>query len=154
MAIRWYTNLEMAFNSVERVVNFTEIDQERPAVTDVRPPRGVSHWLSFLFKMLTFFFCTKWPTKGQIEVQDLDVRYAPDLDLALKGLTFSIRAQEKIGVVGRTGSGKSTLALSLFRFIEATRGTIHIDGVNINDIGTYDLRSNLTIIPQGKRGAC
>ncbi|KAF7720354.1 hypothetical protein EC973_000480, partial [Apophysomyces ossiformis] len=79
---------------------------------------------------------------------DLEVRYAPDLPAVLKGLTFSVRPKEKIGVVGRTGSGKSTLALSLFRFIEASRGTIVVDGINIADIGTYDLRSNLTIIPQ------
>lgn len=66
----------------------------------------------------------------------------------MKGLTFSIKPQEKIGVVGRTGSGKSTLALSFFRFVEATKGSIVIDGIDIKDLGTEDLRSNLTIIPQ------
>jgi ABC-type multidrug transport system fused ATPase/permease subunit len=57
--------------------------------------------------------------------------------------------KEKIGIVGRTGSGKSTLALAFFRFIESSQGSIVIDDVNIADIGTEDLRSNLTIIPQG-----
>ncbi|KAG0179991.1 hypothetical protein DFQ29_001398 [Apophysomyces sp. BC1021] len=129
MAVRNYTSLEMSFNAVERAVDLVEIDQEAPDVTDVRPPPG-------------------WPAQGQIEVQDLEVRYAPDLQPVLKNLTFSVRAREKVGVVGRTGSGKSTLALSLFRFLEASRGSIFVDGVNIADIGTYDLRSNLTIIPQ------
>lgn len=58
---------------------------------------------------------------------------------------------EKVGIVGRTGSGKSTLALSFFRFIEASEGSILIDNVDISKIGTKDLRSNLTIIPQGMR---
>lgn len=81
-------------------------------------------------------------------MKDLKVRYASDLEPVLKGLTFSIKPQEKIGIVGRTGSGKSTLALAFFRFIELCEGSITIDNIDINDIGTEDLRSNLTIIPQ------
>jgi ABC-type multidrug transport system fused ATPase/permease subunit len=67
----------------------------------------------------------------------------------LRGLNFTIKPREKVGVVGRTGSGKSTLALSIFRFIELSKGKIIIDGIDICEIGTEDLRSNLTIIPQG-----
>lgn len=52
------------------------------------------------------------------------------------------------GIVGATGSGKSTMALSFFRFVEADEGAIYIDGINIADLGLYDLRSRLTIIPQ------
>lgn len=40
------------------------------------------------------------------------------------------------------------MALSFFRFVEADEGAIHIDGINIADIGLWDLRSRLTIIPQ------
>ncbi|KAI8975591.1 hypothetical protein BDF20DRAFT_617319 [Mycotypha africana] len=127
--IRHYTNLEMNFNSIERVVEFMEMDQEAAAITALRPP-------------------AQWPTHGQIEVQNLEVRYAPDLDPVLKNISFSIKPQEKVGIVGRTGSGKSTLALSFFRFVEASKGTIYIDGIDIKGIGTEDLRSNLTIIPQ------
>lgn len=92
----------------------------------------------------------QWPSEGRVQVNDLEVRYAPDLDPVLKGISFNINPREKVGVVGRTGSGKSTLALSFFRFVEATRGSIVIDGIDIKDIGTEDLRGNLTIIPQGK----
>lgn len=83
--IRQYTNVEMSMNSIERIVEFMEMEQEAPAFTELRPP-------------------PQWPTHGGIEVRDLEVRYAADLELVLKGLTFSIKPQEKIGVVGRTGT--------------------------------------------------
>ncbi|KAI8891188.1 P-loop containing nucleoside triphosphate hydrolase protein, partial [Backusella circina FSU 941] len=127
--VRRYTSMEMSFNSVERVAEFLDMEQEAPAVTNIRPPIG-------------------WPSNGAIQVKDLEVRYAADLPTVLKGVTFSVDAKEKIGIVGRTGSGKSTLSLSFFRFIEMFKGEIIIDDINISDIGLKDLRRNLTIIPQ------
>uniref|UniRef100_A0A4W5KVT8 ABC-type glutathione-S-conjugate transporter n=1 Tax=Hucho hucho TaxID=62062 RepID=A0A4W5KVT8_9TELE len=53
-----------------------------------------------------------------------------------------------VGIVGRTGAGKSSLALGIFRILEAAKGEIYIDGVNIAEIGLHDLRSRITIIPQ------
>lgn len=76
------------------------------------------------------------------------VSYAPDLPPVLKGLTFSVKRNERVGVVGRTGAGKSSLTLALFRFLEASSGTIHIDGLDISKIKLHDLRSRLAIIPQ------
>ncbi|KAI8343122.1 P-loop containing nucleoside triphosphate hydrolase protein [Chlamydoabsidia padenii] len=128
-AIRRYTNLEMSFNAVERVVEFMEMDQEAPAITQLRPP-------------------SNWPKQGAIDIKNLEVRYAPELPAVLHDLTFSVKPQEKVGVVGTTGSGKSTLCLAIFRFVEATKGSIVIDNIDISDLGTEDLRSSLTIIPQ------
>ncbi|KAI8886932.1 hypothetical protein K501DRAFT_330885 [Backusella circina FSU 941] len=129
--VRRYTDLEVSFNSIERVVEFMEIEEEPPAITEKRPTPN-------------------WPDQGAIEVIDLEARYAAELNPVLRGLNFTVKPKEKIGVVGRTGSGKSTLALSIFRFIELSRGKIIIDGIDISEIGTEDLRSNLTIIPQAK----
>ncbi|MFT7798876.1 multidrug resistance-associated protein 1-like isoform X1 [Arapaima gigas] len=53
-----------------------------------------------------------------------------------------------VGIVGRTGAGKSSLTLGLFRIIEASEGSISIDGVDISTLGLHKLRSHITIIPQ------
>ncbi|KAL2507646.1 ABC transporter C family member 4 [Forsythia ovata] len=89
-----------------------------------------------------------WPTHGNVELKDLQVRYRPDTPLVLKGLTLSIRGGEKIGVVGRTGGGKSTLIQVLFRLVEPSRGKIIIDHIDISALGLHDLRSRFGIIPQ------
>ena len=70
------------------------------------------------------------------------------MDLVLRGVSFSIRPEQKVGIVGRTGAGKSSLTLALFRIIEGTQGSICIDGLNIAHIGLSRLREALTIIPQ------
>lgn len=67
-----------------------------------------------------------------VEVRNLDFRYAPDLPLVLKGVSFRIQAGEKVGIVGRTGSGKSSLIQALFRFYPIERGQILIDGRSAN----------------------
>lgn len=66
----------------------------------------------------------------------------------LRGINFSVKSQEKVGIVGRTGAGKSSLTLALFRIIEAADGKIIIDDIDIAQIGLHSLRSRLTIIPQ------
>ena len=60
----------------------------------------------------------EWPTEGTIVFKDVWMRYRPELDPVLKGVTFSVAAGDKIGIVGRTGSGKSSLIVALFRIVE------------------------------------
>ncbi|KAF9905615.1 Multidrug resistance-associated protein 1 [Linnemannia zychae] len=60
-----------------------------------------------------------WPAQGQVIFRNYSTRYREGLDLVLKHLSFEIKPQEKIGIVGRTGAGKSSLTLALFRIIEA-----------------------------------
>lgn len=91
-----------------------------------------------------------WPSRtGGVSVKNLVLKYSPELDPVLKSISFEIKPAEKIGLVGRTGSGKSTLALAFFRFVDPQEGKIIIDDVDITTIGLEDLRSRLTIIPQG-----
>ncbi|ORZ00014.1 P-loop containing nucleoside triphosphate hydrolase protein [Lobosporangium transversale] len=128
--IRVYAENEMNMNAVERVSEYMDIEEEPPAIIEgSRPPAS-------------------WPHSGEITINHLTVRYAPDTPDVLKDVSVKIKAGEKVGVVGRTGSGKSTFAISLFRFMDPTSGSICIDGIDISKIGLQDLRSNLTIIPQ------
>ncbi|KAF8933797.1 hypothetical protein BGZ47_010698 [Haplosporangium gracile] len=128
--IRIYAEIQINLNSVERVVEYMDLEEEPPAIIEgSRPPAA-------------------WPYAGEIVIDHLTMRYAPDTPDVIKDISFSIKAGEKVGVVGRTGSGKSTFAISLFRFMDPVKGTITIDGIDICKIGLQDLRSKLTIIPQ------
>jgi len=89
-----------------------------------------------------------WPRAGNMDVQDLSVRYRESLPLSLKNVSLHIPHGSRVGVCGRTGSGKSTLVQAMFRLLEAETGTIHLDGVNIADVGLHTLRARLSVIPQ------
>ncbi len=54
----------------------------------------------------------------------------------------------QVGIVGRTGAGKSSFVASLFRIVEPSSGSIHIDFLNTLNLGLHDLRSRIAIIPQ------
>src|SRR5437763_6637452 len=90
-----------------------------------------------------------WSSAGCIRVGDVQLRYRPELPLVLQGLSFEIRAGEKVGIVGRTGAGKSSIMVGLFRMVELSGGRSSIDDVDISTIGLHDLRTKLVIIPQG-----
>ncbi|KAG8182126.1 hypothetical protein JTE90_002620 [Oedothorax gibbosus] len=89
-----------------------------------------------------------WPQKGNIIFDGYSTKYREDLDLVLKEIRLSVKASEKVGIIGRTGAGKSSITLALFRIIEPVSGTILIDNIDITKIGLHNLREKLTIIPQ------
>ncbi|TPX54113.1 hypothetical protein PhCBS80983_g06048 [Powellomyces hirtus] len=128
--VRQSCEIETNIVSVERMKEYIEIPQEAPyEIPETRPPQN-------------------WPESGRIEFKETSARYRPGLDLVLRDLSFSVNQREKIGIVGRTGAGKSSLTLTLFRLIEAAAGKILIDDIDISQLGLYDLRSRLTVIPQ------
>jgi ATP-binding cassette, subfamily C (CFTR/MRP), member 1 len=89
-----------------------------------------------------------WPEHGVLEFKNVFMRYRPDTDLVLNGLSFKIEANQKVGIVGRTGAGKSTLALAISRIAELDEGQILIDGVDIAKERLHEVRSRLTVVPQ------
>ena len=91
---------------------------------------------------------TGWPRTGSVVFEHFAMRYRRGLPLVLDDVSFEVRHGEKVGIVGRTGSGKSSLMAALFRIVEAARGRILVDGVDISTVSLGDLRRNLAIIPQ------
>ncbi|KAL2809098.1 P-loop containing nucleoside triphosphate hydrolase protein [Aspergillus granulosus] len=122
-----YAQLEIEFNATERIVEYTKLEKE--------PQTGIE-------------VPAVWPTNGELEVTDLTVAYAPDLPPVLRGLNFTLRQGERVGVVGRTGAGKSSLAMTLLRCLDIRSGTIHIDGIDISKVRLHDLRSRVGMISQ------
>ena len=77
-----------------------------------------------------------------------NVSFSYGKEEVVKQVSFSIPKNKKIALVGSSGSGKSTLADLLPRFYDVTKGEITIDGVNVKDISTQQLRSLMGIVTQ------
>mmetsp|Transcript_13658 Transcript_13658/g.13206 ORF Transcript_13658/g.13206 Transcript_13658/m.13206 type:complete len:1517 (+) Transcript_13658:272-4822(+) len=134
-AVRMIATAEAQMNNVERICYYIDnIEQEDdhtkmgPDGTEVIPPDN-------------------WPEEGNIQVQNLQMRYR-DGPLVLKGVDFSIKGGEKIGIAGRTGSGKSSMMIALFRISELADGKVLIDGIDTSTVPLNILRSKIGIIPQ------
>uniref|UniRef100_A0A4W5PGK2 Multidrug resistance-associated protein 4 n=1 Tax=Hucho hucho TaxID=62062 RepID=A0A4W5PGK2_9TELE len=126
--VRQSAEVENMMTSVERVVEYTELESEAPWETDKRPPPD-------------------WPRHGFITFDQVNFSYFSDSPLVLKNITAVFRSREKVGIVGRTGAGKSSLISALFRLAEPD-GRISIDGVLTAEIGLHTLRQRISIIPQ------
>ena len=128
--VRLYAANEQNMNSVERVKEYMDVEQEAKAIIPETRPAA------------------NWPSRGAVQFINYSTRYRADLQPVLREVTFNIHPAEKVGIVGRTGAGKSSLALALFRGLEAETGKILIDDVDIGLIGLQDLRDSITIVPQ------
>lgn len=86
--------------------------------------------------------------RGDIELRDVTFRYRLDLPPALSHVTLSIRAGEKIGVVGRSGSGKSTLASLIEKIYFPDEGAIFVDGTDLREADYPWLRQQMGVVMQ------
>ncbi|XP_041651425.1 ATP-binding cassette sub-family C member 8 isoform X3 [Cheilinus undulatus] len=89
-----------------------------------------------------------WPRQGEIQIQNLSVRYDPTLKPVLKNVNAHISPGQKVGICGRTGSGKSSFSLAFFRMVDMFEGRIVIDDIDIAKLPLQTLRSRLSIILQ------
>ncbi|EAR99967.2 ABC transporter family protein (macronuclear) [Tetrahymena thermophila SB210] len=155
--LRQMIQTDVSMSSAQRAINMTLIESEPALRTEYDSNKILQNR-----KIKESF-----PTKGEVEFNNVKMKYRQDLGNVLNGLTFQLNAGEKVGFIGRTGAGKSSIIQALFRMteIQSNIGTqeeisddeekqlncnmyIKIDGHNIKDLGLHTLRGGISIIPQ------
>ena len=86
--------------------------------------------------------------KGDIEFRDLTFRYPDGEYDALSHVSFTIKAGENVGVVGKAGSGKTTLVDLILRTYNVPDGTIFVDGHDVNTVSIREMRGATAYVPQ------
>jgi len=122
-------DLSRAAGSVDRVM---ELMAETPTIQQPDSPEPLPKAIKggLIFDSITFTYPSK-----------------PD-QTALKDLSLDIKAGEKIALVGASGAGKSTLFKLLLRLYDIQKGSIKIEGLNIQDLRFEDLRGLFSVVPQ------
>ncbi|WP_346888570.1 ABC transporter ATP-binding protein [Clostridium sp. UBA1056] len=85
--------------------------------------------------------------QGNIEFRNIHFSYSKGNEV-LKDISFNISKGEKVAIIGLNGSGKSTLLDILLKIYEPSHGEVYIDGIDIKNINTRDLRKNISVINQ------
>ncbi|MBI4410843.1 MAG: ABC transporter ATP-binding protein [Gemmatimonadetes bacterium] len=128
-----YNMLQGAMASSERIFKLLDTEPSVPEpAAPLRPPRA---------------------GKGEIEFRDVWFAYrkrddGAQWDWVLKGVSFKVRAGERVALVGHTGAGKTTVINLLMRFYEPQAGEILFDGVPIQRVPLEELRSRVGLVLQ------
>ena len=132
--VRTTAECEQQMTSVERVTHYLDSTPGEPYEAPPGAPQPPP----------------SWPAAGALAFDKFRMRYRAETPEVLHGVSFAVRAGERVGIVGRTGSGKSSVMAALFRLIEArcVAGAITLDGVDTGSVGLARLRPSLAIIPQ------
>ncbi|HEM55363.1 MAG TPA: ABC transporter ATP-binding protein [Thermodesulfobium narugense] len=83
----------------------------------------------------------------RIHIKDLSFSFDGNIEV-LKGISLNINKGEVIGITGAPGSGKTTLINLLLKIVDAKRGSIYYDGVDINDISFESIKKIFAYVPQ------
>lgn len=117
MSIKIWTDIENSMTSVERAAEYCNVKQE--------PTEGE--------------LIENWPSKGAINFDKATLCYEGSRTPVLKNISFDVKPQEKIGIVGRTGAGKSSIITVLFRLYDF-EGKVEIDGVDTKALSMEYMR--------------
>ena len=121
--VNQFAQLEHSLVAAERVFNL--MDREGEPVSDEKLARY----------------------QGDVQFKNVWFAYNHE-EYVLKDLSFEANQGETVALVGHTGSGKSSIMNLLFRFYDASKGTITIDGMNIADMPRQTVRNHMGIVLQ------
>jgi ATP-binding cassette subfamily B protein len=85
--------------------------------------------------------------KGDVKFENVSYGYGGDA-YAVEDISFEAKSGEVTALIGSTGSGKSTIVNLIPRLMDATKGRVTIDGIDVKDINLKDLRDNIGFVPQ------
>lgn len=85
--------------------------------------------------------------KGEIELNELQFEYEPAHPI-IKNLSLKINEGEMLGIVGKTGAGKTTISNLIARLYDPKEGIVKIDGYDVKDLSSKQLRKNIGIVSQ------
>jgi ABC-type multidrug transport system fused ATPase/permease subunit len=129
MMTRFMGDFHDNMKSTDVARKLSDLEPEMEPIVEVEPPK-------------------QWPSKGEIKFDGVVMPYLPNTPPVLKGINFSMREGEKVGVVGRTGAGKSSLIVALYRLAEISEGKIQVDSIDCSMVNLNKLRRSMAIIPQ------
>ncbi|MET1089397.1 MAG: ABC transporter ATP-binding protein [Arthrobacter sp.] len=122
----FYNSFQSAQAALEKVSGLLE------EVPTVRPPKNPVALAS---------------ARGAIDFKDVEFSYG-DGPLIVPQLNLHIPAGQTVALVGQTGAGKSTLAKLIARFYDVSSGSLTLDGVDLRNLSTTDLRRNIVMVTQ------
>jgi ATP-binding cassette, subfamily B, multidrug efflux pump len=88
------------------------------------------------------------PVRGEVRFEGVWFRYSPEGPWVLRDISFTASPGRTIALVGHTGAGKTTIVSLLLRFYDPERGRITVDGVDIRELPTAELRSLIGFVQQ------
>ncbi|KAJ7916159.1 multidrug resistance-associated ABC transporter [Mycena leptocephala] len=121
--------LPRLFPNLERIKQYTEIEQEPKATPAGIPP-------------------AYWPASGSISVEKLSARYSPDGPKVLQDISFDVKSGERVGIATLFKYWLAELLDAGVLTLYFHRGMVYYDGISTSSINLDALRANVTIIPQ------
>lgn len=145
----FFNDVESSFIAVERITFFEDVPHEKNYKTfdkdfekllyiDEKKP----------LRDYTLAPTNKIVTNGEVVFNNVTARYGSDMEPVLKGLNFTVRPGEKIGIVGRTGAGKSSLIKLFWLSLFPSEGQVTVDGVDITQTDLKTLRNEVMVVSQ------
>jgi ATP-binding cassette, subfamily B, bacterial len=86
--------------------------------------------------------------QGNVDFRNVGFKYNEEHDYVLKNINLSVKAGERIALVGSSGVGKTTLCSLIPRFYDVLEGELLIDGLNVKDVSLLSLRKNVGVVQQ------